>query len=57
MGTHICLASDQADPVAAVLRIVSDWYIEVNEVGGVDAGDLVWRLEQAGYYLPDEEGA
>lgn len=38
-----------------VLRIVSAWCIEANDVGGVDAGDLSWRLEQAGYPLPDEE--
>lgn len=37
------------------LRIVNDWCIEANEVGGVDAGDLVFRLEQAGYPLPDDE--
>lgn len=40
---------------AEVLRIVSDWCTEANENGGVDAGDLAWRLEQAGYPLPSEE--
>lgn len=38
---------------ADVLHIVSDWCIEANEVGGVDAGDLAWRLEQAGYPFAD----
>lgn len=55
MTTHICLANDQTDPLAAVLRIVSDWCIEANEVGGVDAGDLAYRLETAGYPLPDDD--
>ncbi|MEU0808759.1 hypothetical protein [Streptomyces sp. NPDC005970] len=41
--------------LAGVLGIVSAWCIEANEVGGVDAGDLAWRLEQAGHQLPDEE--
>ena len=38
-----------------VLRIVSDWCVEANEVGGIDADDLAWRLEQAGHHLPDTE--
>lgn len=38
-----------------VLRIVSDWCIEANENGGVDAGDLAWRLEQAGHPLPEDD--
>ncbi|MFF9894930.1 hypothetical protein [Streptomyces longispororuber] len=45
-------AEEQRD---AVLRIVSDWVIESNDCGGIDAGDLTWRLQQAGYELPDEE--
>ncbi|MEU0783478.1 hypothetical protein ABZ341_18130 [Streptomyces sp. NPDC006173] len=36
----------------AVLRIVSDWCVESNENGGIDAGDLAWRLEEAGHPLP-----
>lgn len=40
---------------AKILEIVSAWCIEANDVGGVDAGDLAWRLEQAGYPLPDIE--
>ena len=36
-----------------VMRIVTAWCIEFNDVGGVDAGDLAWRLEEAGYPLPD----
>lgn len=38
-----------------VLRIVSDWCVEANEIGGIDAGDLAWRLEQAGYPLPEAD--
>lgn len=44
-----------AEAGAAILRIVSDWCIEANEVGGVDAGDLAYRLESAGYPLPDDD--
>lgn len=36
-----------------VLRIVSDWVTEANNVGGIDADDLTWRLEEAGYALPE----
>jgi hypothetical protein len=53
--THICLATDQTNPATAILRIVSDWCIEANEVGGVEAGDLAYRLEQAGFPLPDDD--
>jgi hypothetical protein len=48
---------DRRDLLAAfdgVLQIVSDWCVEANNVGGVDAGDLAWRLEEAGYPLPEE---
>lgn len=44
-----------AAALAEVLRLVSAWCVEANENGGVDAGDLAWRLEQAGHPLPDEE--
>ncbi|MEV5592199.1 hypothetical protein [Streptomyces sp. NPDC052496] len=40
-----------------VLRIVSAWCVKANEVGGVDAGDLAWRLEQAGHCLPSGDGS
>lgn len=36
-----------------VLRIVSEYCVESNEVGGIDATDLAFRLEQAGHRLPD----
>ncbi|MEC4016061.1 hypothetical protein [Streptomyces sp. H27-D2] len=39
---------------ADVLRIVTDWVVEANDIGGIDADDLVFRLEQAGHPLPDE---
>ncbi|WP_028814451.1 hypothetical protein [Streptomyces flavidovirens] len=38
-----------------VLRIVLDYVIESNDVGGLDANDLVDRLEQAGYPLPETD--
>lgn len=34
-----------------VLRLVADWCTEANDIGGVDAGDLAWRLEAAGFPL------
>ncbi|MFI8988633.1 hypothetical protein ACIG63_27095 [Streptomyces antimycoticus] len=40
---------------AEVLRIVSAWCIEANDVGGVDATDLAFRLERAGHQLPSED--
>jgi hypothetical protein len=43
------------DQAAEVLRIVSEVTTEANDVGGVDINDLVTRLEQAGYQLPDDE--
>ena len=39
---------------AEILRIVSAWCVEANNQGGIDAGDLAWRLEQAGHPLPEE---
>lgn len=38
-----------------ILRIVSNWVCESNDSGGIDADDLTWRLQQAGYELPDTE--
>lgn len=37
-----------------VMSIVSDWCTEANEVGGVDATDLAFRLDSAGYRLPGD---
>jgi len=42
------------EATADVLRIVSDWCVEANDVGGVNAGDLAWRLEEAGHPLSAE---
>ena len=39
--------------LAGALRIVASWYEDVNDRHGLDAGDLVHDLEQAGYALPD----
>lgn len=36
----------------AILRIVADWAHRSAEYGGLDSGDLVADLEQAGYPLP-----
>lgn len=40
------------------LRIVAEWCVEAanTEVDGLDAADLLVRLEQAGHRLPDVEG-
>jgi hypothetical protein len=46
---------DLEDEKHKILTIVSDWCIEANEVGGVDAGDLAFRLEEAGFSLPSED--
>lgn len=53
LGWTRCLPIDQA--AADVLRIVSDTVIEANDCGGIDLNDLVTRLEQAGYQLPDDD--
>ena len=47
--------TSEVKDLVLVLRIVSDWCVEANDVAGVDAGDLAWRLEQAGFPLPDGE--
>lgn len=52
-SAHERMADELRGSLAAVLRIVSDWCAEANSTGGLDAGDLAWRLEQAGYPLPD----
>jgi hypothetical protein len=47
---------DRADLLAIldkVMGIVGDWCVESNTSGGIDAGDLSWRLEEAGYPLWD----
>lgn len=46
---------DLEDEKRKILTIVSNWCVEANEVGGVDAGDLAFRLEQAGFPLPGED--
>ncbi|WP_327162835.1 hypothetical protein [Streptomyces zaomyceticus] len=38
-----------------VLRIVTEYVVESNDVGGLDCNDLTDRLTAAGYPLPDEE--
>lgn len=55
LGWTRYLPADQA--AAEVLRIVSDTVIEANDSGGIDLNDLVTRLEQAGYPLPDDDTA
>lgn len=52
VAEHIKAAEERGRREA--LRIVSDWCVEANENGGVDAGDLAFRLEQAGFPLPDD---
>jgi hypothetical protein len=49
---------DRGDLLAAydgVMKIVSDWCIEYNNSGGIDAGDLAWRLEEAGHLFADDD--
>lgn len=46
--------SPEAD-TARILRIVRDHVVEANDVGGVDANDLVTDLKHAGYELPADE--
>lgn len=43
-----------AGRVIRILDIVNNWCIEANDVGGVDATDLAFRLLEAGYALPDD---
>lgn len=38
-----------------VLGIVSAWYVEANDSGGMDVDALAWRLEEAGYPLPADD--
>ncbi|MFC8640094.1 hypothetical protein ACFUC2_04960 [[Kitasatospora] papulosa] len=38
---------------AAILRIVAEYVTESNDFGGLDANDLVARLESAGFTLPE----
>jgi hypothetical protein len=43
-----------ADPEPAViLRVVAEYVTEANNSGGIDANDLVSRLEKAGFTLPE----
>jgi hypothetical protein len=37
------------------LRIVDEWITEANSLDGLDAGNLIWRLEQAGRQLPEAD--
>ncbi|MCB5168030.1 hypothetical protein LG634_24785 [Streptomyces bambusae] len=43
--------------VAEALDIVRRWYVDVNDGAGWDADDLVRDLADAGYPLPDDDGA
>jgi len=50
-------ANDRPLPVRsadAVLAVVAEWCRESWEVGGINAGDLAWRLSEAGYPLPKD---
>ncbi|MFE9844729.1 hypothetical protein [Streptomyces goshikiensis] len=38
-----------------VMRIVCDYVIESNDIGGIDCNDLADRLRGAGYPLPDDK--
>ncbi|WP_392750608.1 hypothetical protein [Streptomyces sp. LN590] len=43
--------------LATVMRIVDEYVVESNDVGGIDANDLVDRLADAGFALPEAEPA
>lgn len=43
--------------LASVMRIVTEYVIESNDVGGIDANDLVNRLADAGFPLPEDQPA
>ncbi|MEU3501593.1 hypothetical protein ABZ726_12725 [Streptomyces hundungensis] len=38
---------------ASILRIVAEYVTESNDVGGLDANELVARLDAAGFTLPE----
>ncbi|MFJ5142979.1 hypothetical protein [Streptomyces sp. NPDC088707] len=43
-----------SDPeTATLLRIVAEYVTESNDIGSLDANDLVARLETAGFTLPE----
>ncbi|MFF0754474.1 hypothetical protein [Streptomyces sp. NPDC004267] len=43
-----------SDPeTTTLLRIVAEYVTESNDIGGLDANDLVSRLESAGFTLPE----
>ncbi|MFD4921186.1 hypothetical protein ACFWNE_07680 [Streptomyces goshikiensis] len=46
------LAHEAVNPV---MKIVTGYVIESNDVGGLDCNDLADRLRAAGYELPDGE--
>ncbi|MEU8839978.1 hypothetical protein AB0D97_12725 [Streptomyces roseus] len=43
------------EAVTPVMRIVTDYVIESNDIGGIDCNDLADRLRTAGYHLPGDE--
>lgn len=40
--------------LADVMRMVTEFVVESNDCGGIDANDLASRLEQAGHPLPED---
>lgn len=46
------LEKERADKVN-ILKIVEEWCVEYNDVGGIDATDLAFRLGRAGYSFPE----
>lgn len=43
----------EASILAPLIAIIDDFVIESNNVGGLDCNDLVSRMNEAGYYLPE----
>lgn len=53
--TYKLLNNHAFEAVAPVMRIVTDYVIESNDIGGIDCNDLADRLRTAGYPLVGDE--
>ncbi|MBH1939253.1 hypothetical protein I5Q34_34200 [Streptomyces sp. AV19] len=51
--TPVAEQSSASTDLDQVLRIVAAWCAGANDGDDVDADDLAWQLERAGYPLPD----
>ncbi|GAA3268012.1 hypothetical protein [Streptomyces lavendulae] len=53
--TNKLLNNHAHEAVTPVMKIVTDYVIESNDVGGIDCNDLADRLRTAGYPLIGDE--